>query len=173
MGGDQLVGALTDDRVERELGDEIRASESGHYGAMIGEVAPMEGARELIEELVRREHTVVLASSAKQEEVERYLDLLDARGLARAWTSSRDVEATKPAPDLIQCALRKAGADASDAVMVGDSTWDVLAAARAGVPTLGVMTGGFAREELAGVGAGGVFESVGELLRRLDETPLR
>jgi HAD superfamily hydrolase (TIGR01509 family) len=173
MGGDQLVRALTDADVDRELGDEIRASEAGYYAEMIDEVAPMEGARELIVELDRRGHPVVLASSAKPEEVEHYLDLLDARSLARAWTSAGDVTATKPEPELIQRALEKVDASADEAVMVGDSPWDAEAAARAGVPALAVMTGGFAREELVKAGAEAVFESVAQLHDELDTTRLR
>ena len=88
MGGDQLVAALTDEHIERELGDAIRSAEKDLYFELIDEVAPMEGARELIVELGRRGHIVVLASSAKQEEVDRYLDLLEARELADAWTTS-------------------------------------------------------------------------------------
>jgi HAD superfamily hydrolase (TIGR01509 family) len=173
MGGDQLVGALTDARTEREHGDQVRAAEAIYYEQLIGEVAPMEGSRELLEELNRRGHAVALASSAKPAEVEHYLDLLDARELARAWTTGGDVRATKPEPDLIHCALQKVGGAPREAVMVGDSPWDAKAAARAEVRTLGVMTGGFAREELLGAGAQAVFESVAELRERLDETPLR
>jgi HAD superfamily hydrolase (TIGR01509 family) len=133
----------------------------------------MEGARELIEQLKRRGHTVVLASSAKADEVDHYLDLLDARELADDWTTSADVESTKPAPDLVSAALERAGESADDGMMVGDTTWDVEAAARAGVQTLAVMTGGFAVAELEEAGAAAVFESVTELCQRLDETPLR
>jgi beta-phosphoglucomutase-like phosphatase (HAD superfamily) len=109
MGGDQLVGALTDERTERELGDAIRGSEKELYFELIGEVETMSGSRELIEDLKRRGHAVVLASSAKADEVDHYLDLLDARELADAWTTSADVEATKPAPDLVSAALERAG----------------------------------------------------------------
>jgi HAD superfamily hydrolase (TIGR01509 family) len=173
MGGDQLVGALTDDRTEQEKGDDIRAAEKTLYFQLIEEVQPMKGSRELIEQLKARGHTVVLASSAKEDEVEHYLDLLDARELADDWTTSGDVESTKPAPDLVSAALEKAGASADDAVMVGDTTWDVEAAARAGVPTLTVRTGGFGADELRESGAKAVFESVTELCEQLDETPLR
>lgn len=114
----------------------------------------------------------MLASSAKAEEVDHYLELLRARELADAWTTSEDVEATKPAPDLVKSALKKVGGSPSDAVMVGDTPWDVHAARGAGVDTLAVLTGGFAIEELTESGALGVFESVAELLERLDETAL-
>lgn len=173
MGGDQLVGALTDERTEREKGDDIRAAETTLYKQLIEEVQPMEGSRELIEQLRSRGHTVVLASSAKADEVEHYLDLLDARELADDWTTSADVESTKPAPDLVSAALERAGGSADDAVMVGDTTWDVEAAGRAGVPTLTVRTGGFGADELKAAGAKAVFESVVELCEQLDQTPLR
>jgi HAD superfamily hydrolase (TIGR01509 family) len=170
MGGDQLVGALAGDEVESERGDDIRTAEKALYLALIEEVEPMEGARELIVDLKEKGHTVVLASSAKEDEVEHYLDMLDARDLADSWTTSADVESTKPAPDLVQAAREKAGG--GEAVMVGDTPWDVEAAGRAGVETIAVVTGGFAEAELTEAGACAVFESVEELRRRLGETPL-
>jgi beta-phosphoglucomutase-like phosphatase (HAD superfamily) len=129
MGGDQLVAALCGDEVEEREGDDIRAAEKALFLALIDEVEPLAGARALIEDLKRVGRPVVLASSAKPDELERYLDLLDARGLADAWTSSGDVEATKPAPDIVESALERVGG--GPAVMVGDSTWDCKAAARA------------------------------------------
>jgi HAD superfamily hydrolase (TIGR01509 family) len=173
MGGDQLVGALSDEQTERELGDAIRDSEKELYFELIDEVASMHGSRELIEDLGQRGHVVVLASSAKADEVDHYLDLLDARELADAWTTSADVEATKPQPDLVNAALERVGGSAADAVMVGDTPWDVHAARGAGVDTITVLTGGFAIEELRESGAVAVFESVADLHTQLDETPLR
>ena len=173
MGGDQLVGALTDERTEREKGDDIRAAEKTLYFQLIDEVEPMAGSRKLIEQLKRRGHAVVLASSAKAEEVDHYLDLLDARKLADSWTTSADVESTKPAPDLVSAALERVDGSPEDAVMVGDTTWDVEAAGKAGVKTLAVRTGGFAVAELEEAGAAAVFESVSELCEQLDQTPLR
>jgi HAD superfamily hydrolase (TIGR01509 family) len=170
MGGDQLVEALAGEEAERELGDDIRAAEKALYLAMIEEVEPLPGARELVATLKERGHTVVLASSAKANELDHYLDLLDVRDLADAWTSSADVEATKPAPDLVVAALEKAGSDAG--VMVGDTPWDCKAAGAAGVPTIAVVTGGFSADELRDAGAVAVLESVEELLARLGETPL-
>jgi HAD superfamily hydrolase (TIGR01509 family) len=172
MGGDQLVGALTDERTEEEKGDDIRAAETTLYFQLIDEVRPMDGSRELIEQLKRRGHSVVLASSAKAAEVDHYLDLLDARELADAWTTSADVESTKPAPDLVSAALERVDGAAEEAVMVGDTTWDVEAAGRAGVKTITVRTGGFGVDELKEAGAAAVFESVIELCQRLDQTPL-
>jgi HAD superfamily hydrolase (TIGR01549 family) len=170
MGGDQLVTSLCGEEVEERQGEDIRAAEKAHYMALIDEVEPLEGARGLIEDLKRLGRPVVLASSAKPDEIEHYLDLLDARGLADAWTSAGDVEQTKPAPDLVEAALERAGG--GPAVMVGDSTWDCRAAANAGVETIAVLTGGFSQDELLEAGALAVFDSIEELRRRLGETPL-
>jgi HAD superfamily hydrolase (TIGR01509 family) len=170
MGGDHLVKALCGDDVDEEKGDDIRAAEKALYMALIVEVEPLQGARDLIADLKKRGHAVVLASSAKQKEVDHYLDLLDARELADAWTSSADVESTKPDPDLVQTALEKAGG--GEAVMVGDSTWDCEAAKRAGIETVAVLTGGFSEAELEDAGAVAVYQSIDELRRSIDQTPL-
>jgi HAD superfamily hydrolase (TIGR01509 family) len=172
MGGDQLVAAVAGEEVEERLGDEIREAQSELYGELIGEVQAMEGSRELIEDLRERDTVVVLASSAKEWEVERYIELLDAAEIVDAWTTSADVERTKPHPDLIKAALEKVDAD-GDAVLVGDTVWDVEAAKRAGVETLAVLTGGFSEQELRDAGARDVFSSVDELRRALSPHPAR
>jgi HAD superfamily hydrolase (TIGR01509 family) len=177
MGGDQLVGALAGEDADRDLGEEIRTAEKALYKAVIEEVEALPGARELVLDLKERGFAVVLASSAKEDELEHYLDLLDVREVADGWTTSADVEATKPEPDLVVAALDKAQdsrdpGDAREAVMVGDSTWDCRAAGRAGVDVIGVLTGGFSAEELRSAGALAVFGSPAELRSRLEETPL-
>ena len=171
VGGDQLVARVAGDQVEERLGDAIRESETRLYGELIGEVIPFEGARELIVELRERGHPPVLASSAKREETEHYVELLDAGELIEDYTTAADVERTKPEPDLVATAMRKVGE--LSAVMVGDSTWDVEAASSAGVKTIAVLTGGFSEAELREAGAVDVFESLVELRERLDATPLR
>ncbi len=171
MGGDQLVAALCGDDTEEEQGDDIRAAEKVLYLELIEEVELLAGARELIADLKDQGHSVVLASSAKPEEVEHYIDLLDARELADGWTSSADVEATKPEPDLVAAAMEKAG-DGADAVMVGDTPWDIEAARDAGVPTIAVMTGGFSEQELQDAGAERVFVTIEDLRKGLSDTPL-
>ena len=170
MGGDQLVAAVAGKRVEDRQGDSIRAAETALYADLIGEVQPFGDARRLLELLDRRGHRLVLASSGKRDEIDHYLDLLDARKLVEAWTTSADVERTKPDPDLVHAAVDKVGG--GEAVLVGDSTWDCEAAARAEVPTVAVLTGGFSEQELRQAGAVAVFESLTDLCERLDETPL-
>jgi HAD superfamily hydrolase (TIGR01549 family) len=161
MGGDQILDALIGEKEAAARGDAIREAEGKAYGELIGEVEPMAGARELLERLRAEEATVILASSAKQDEVDHYLDLLEARELVDGWTTSADVERTKPHPDLVHAALEKAGEGQS--VMVGDSVWDVKAAQAAEVPTLAVLTGGFSEAELREAGAVQVVESIDEL----------
>jgi HAD superfamily hydrolase (TIGR01509 family) len=169
MGGDQFVPALVGEDVDEEKGDDIRAARGEAYAQLIGEVEPLEGARDLIVDLKERGFTTLLASSSPQDELDRYLDLLDARELADGWTTDDDVEATKPEPDLVRAALEKAGAD--DAVMIGDTPWDVEAARKAGVETVTVITGGFSAQELEEAGAGAVYDSVEELRLHLDRPP--
>lgn len=171
MGGDQLVPTLSPEGIDADTESAIRESEKRLFAELIDEVVPFEGARELVEALKGRGHTVVLASSAHGDDVERYLDLMDVRELTDAWTTSADVEQTKPAPDLVAAALHKAGE--LSAVMVGDTNWDVEAAERAELKTIGVLTGGFSETELREAGAVDVFSSLVELRESLDATPLR
>jgi HAD superfamily hydrolase (TIGR01509 family) len=171
MGGDQLVRHLAGDGFEDEQGDAVRLEEHALYAQLIGEVQAFEGARGLIEDLKSRGGKVVVASSAKPEDTQHYLDLLDARSLVDGWTDSGSVDATKPAPDLIEAALELAGG--RPAVMVGDSTWDCAAAKAAKVPTIAVRTGGFGVDELREAGAVAVYESIGELREQLSETPFQ
>ncbi|MGH2976324.1 MAG: HAD family hydrolase [Solirubrobacterales bacterium] len=167
MGGDQIVAALVGEDAEHRDGDAIREDEGEAYGELIGEVQAMDGATELLRELREDGVKAILASSAKAEEVERYLDLLDARDLVEGWTTSADVERTKPHPDLVHAAIEKVGCE-GPVVMVGDSTWDVKAAEAAEIPTLAVLTGGFSEAELLEAGAAEVCESIGGLRRDRD-----
>ena len=169
MGGDQLVPSLAGEEWDAEHGEDVRAAEKALYMSLINEVEPLEYARGLIEGFKAEGRTVVLASSAKPDEVEHYIDLLDARALVDAWTTSGDVEKTKPEPDLVAAALEKAGG--GPAVMLGDSTWDCESAKRADVPIVGVLMGGFSEEELLDAGAVRVFRSLSDLRQELHDTP--
>jgi HAD superfamily hydrolase (TIGR01509 family) len=161
MGGDQLVPTVAGEDVAERLGDRIRELEEDRYRELIGEVRPFPGAEDILAGCRDAGVAVILASSAKGDELERYLEILDADQHADGWTSSRDVDATKPEPDLVEVALTKAGTRA--AVMVGDSVWDIVAARRAGIRTIGLLTGGFGEAELTDAGAVDVFASLEEL----------
>jgi HAD superfamily hydrolase (TIGR01549 family) len=152
MGGDQLVESLVGEEGEEKSGDELRDAHSEAYSELIGEVEAMKGASELIAELDDAGATVILASSAQQEELDRYVELLGAGERIAGATSSADAERTKPHPELVETALDKFGSG-GPALMVGDSTWDVKAAKAADVPTLALLTGGFSEAELREAGA--------------------
>ena len=155
---------------EHESGDALRAAHDVLYLASIQTVSVFDGARDLIVDLKQRGLQLVLASSAEAREAEHHLYLLDARDIADAWTTSDDVEQTKPSPDLVTAALNRL--DARDGVMIGDTPWDVKAAAKLDVPTTAVLTGGFSETELRDAGALAVLDSIQELRERIDETSL-
>jgi HAD superfamily hydrolase (TIGR01549 family) len=170
MGGDHLVAHVAGDDVEQQHGDAIRAAQTDQADTLIGEVCALSRARDLLEQVRQRGFRLVLATSGQPRHTERLLDLLDAAPLVDTRTSSEDVPASKPAPDVLHDALARAGG--ASAVLVGDSTWDGVAAQRAGVGFLAVRTGGFSRDELTDAGAQAVFDSLDELVDALDDTPL-
>jgi len=165
MGGDQLVASVTDDEVEAAHGPALRDAWAEEFDAFIDEVQPFDGAHALLAAAKDHGYRVVLASSGKAEHVDRFLDLIGGKELADAWTSSDDVEHSKPEPDLVSTALAKVGG--SSGVMIGDSTWDIVAAGKLDVPTIAVRTGGFSTDELTEAGALAVFESLPELEQAL------
>ena len=166
MGGDKYVAAVAGDDVEQRLGDDLRGRWEEIFEEMIPEIAPLPGARDLLVGLKEQGLAVVIASSSFQDHLDVFLDLLDAREVVDDWTMKDDVEQSKPEPDLVRAALDKAGT--GDAFMIGDTPWDVESARKAGIPTLCVLTGGFARAELEKAGAAAVFESVEEIAAGLD-----
>ena len=170
MGGDKLIAEVAGPSAENARGAEIRAAWEEEFELLIDEIQPLPGAHELLVETKRRGFQIVLASSGKAAHVERSLDLIDARGLADAWTTSEDASDSKPAPDLVDTALKKVSR--SSGVMIGDSTWDVIAAGRLDVKTIALLTGGSSRAELSEAGAIAVFDSPQDLLDHLDITPL-
>lgn len=166
MGGDQLVAEVAGDAFEARHGDGVRDAESEAYAQLIGEVAALEHATELIAALRERGAAVVLASSAAEDEIGRYVELLGVEGDVPT-TDSSDVEQTKPQPDLVVAALRAAPGD-GPALMLGDTPWDARAAASAGVPMVGVLTGGFSEPELRDAGAVEVYSHLEAVLGDLD-----
>ena len=170
MGGDQLVAALGGDEVEERIGDAARERWVEEADPLMDEVAVLPGARQLLADLRERGHRVVLASSGKPHHVDRYLDLLDARELAEDWTTSEDVESTKPAPDLLQVALEKLGEPLdAPSVLIGDSVFDVQAAKNAGMPAVVVRSGGFGDDELRDAGAVAVYDTPEDLRAALGD----
>jgi HAD superfamily hydrolase (TIGR01509 family) len=171
MGADMLVPALAGEDWAAEHGDAVAEAESVLFGELIADVRALPGARAFLEILKLRGHEVVLSSSAKQADLDVYLELLDARELVDAWTVSDDVEKTKPEPDIIKAGLAKLG-NPKRSVMIGDSVYDIQAAHAAGLPAIGLLTGGFGEQELLDAGAEHVYEDLLALIGSIDATPL-
>ncbi|KOX21598.1 HAD family hydrolase [Saccharothrix sp. NRRL B-16348] len=169
MGGDKLVAAVAGEHVEREHGDDLRKAWEVAFEPMLAEVRPLEGAHRLVSSALEQDFTVVLASSGKRHHVDHYLKLIDASGITS--TSSDDVGDSKPAPDLIEVALRRVD-NSGRAVVIGDSVWDCEAAARAGLPSVCLRTGGFGEAELRDAGASAVYEELDELRADLTDLPM-
>lgn len=134
---------------------------------MISEIQPLHGVPALLKVVKTLELKLVLASSGKAEHVNTFMDLFDGKSIADAWTSSDDAESSKPAPDLLEVALRKV--KGQKAVVVGDATWDAIAARNAGMPQLAILTGGFSTEELREAGALEVYHDLPELQQALEQ----
>lgn len=167
MGGDRLVAAVAGDEAEREVGDAVRDGWEQHYDKHLDDIVPFPGARELLAELDDRGFRVALASSGIPRHTEHAKEVLEAGGRVGTTTTSEDAGESKPHPELIEVALDRV--DATHAVLVGDSVWDVRSASNAGLPVIALLCGGFGRAELEEEGATVVLEDLQELRHRLDE----
>jgi HAD superfamily hydrolase (TIGR01549 family) len=167
MGGDQVIPHVAGQDVEERLGDRIREAERDAYAEYLPHIRAFPDAIAFLERYRALGAQVVLASSAKSSELDRYLELLDAERLDLRWTNSDDVSRTKPHPDLIHRALEQV--PGADALMIGDATWDVIAASRAGLSTLGLLTGGYGEDELRVAGALEVYPTLAELTATLPQ----
>jgi HAD superfamily hydrolase (TIGR01509 family) len=160
-GSDKMIPEFVED------GKAERVSElhSEYYAELQERGHPLPGAKELVASLAERGYEVWLATSAKPEELEHHMQELGAEGKIAWVVSSDEAEESKPAPDIFGLALKRAGVSPEDAVVVGDSVWDVEAAKDAGVRAAAVMTGGaFSRAELEEAGAYAVYDDCHELL---------
>ena len=164
------VGKGSDKLILEFLEDEQKAGRvsdlhSGYYAELQERGHPLPGAKELVASLVERGYEVWLATSAKPEELEHHMYELGAEDKISGIVSSDEAEESKPAPDIFTLALERAGASPEEAVVVGDSIWDIEAAKEAGIRVAAVMTGGaFSRAELEEAGAYAVYEDCQELL---------
>src|SRR3712207_1716542 len=160
-GSDKLIPEF----VEEGKAERVSELHSEYYGKLQEGGHPLPAAKELIASLVERGYEVWLATSAKPEELEHHMEELGAEGKISAVVSSDEAAESKPAPDIFGLALERAGAAPEDAVVVGDSLWDIEAAKEAGVRAAAVMTGGaFSRAELEEAGAYAVYEDCADLL---------
>jgi HAD superfamily hydrolase (TIGR01509 family) len=168
MGGDQLVPRLLghDSEVARQ-------ARQRYYRELTGEVHAFPGAADLMRYLHDRGVAVVLATSSPQDELDAAIRILDTGSAVDAYTTKDDVEESKPAPDLFRAALRAGAVDPHLALVVGDSVWDIDAASDAGLPCVGVETGGFSHQELLAAGAVEVHRDVQDLLHKIKAGPIK
>lgn len=172
-GADMLVPTLlpdADEATPKRLGE---AHGRIFKARFLDAVEPFAGARDLLARANASGRHVVLASSASKSEVDHYLDLLDARDLVAATTSADDVEHTKPAPDIFAKALGKVlplGPD--EAIVVGDTPYDIEAAAKCGIRTVALRSGGFGDAALRDAGAAAIYDDTAALLADFDNSLL-
>jgi HAD superfamily hydrolase (TIGR01509 family) len=167
MGTGQLLDRLLPADRDKDADTGLRLSQGALYATYWTRLRPLPGAAELLRACKARGLAVVLASSAGEGESGALRAALDAEDAIDDATFSGEVERSKPAPDLVQVALEKAAVPAGQAVFVGDTVWDVQASQKAGVPCIGLLSGGISRQELADAGAAQVYGGPGELLAAL------
>jgi HAD superfamily hydrolase (TIGR01509 family) len=163
MGSSELLG---------ELGivgdhDAFASSWRRHFDNLLPEVVAFQSAAALLEGIHALELTVVLATSSPEDLLGELRAKIGGDEFIDVVVAADDVEAAKPHPDIFETALEKAGLHRDDALVVGDSVWDVQAAQRAGLPCIGMETGGFSRLELEDAGAVEVFVEPLDLLEHL------
>jgi HAD superfamily hydrolase (TIGR01509 family) len=161
-GSDLLVPGFIEGEEAQEKANDLHGE---LYMEMQEHGVPLPGAKELISSLVERGYDVWFVTSAKDEELELHKERLEPEGKIAGIVNSSQVENSKPAPDIFEETLRRAGAKPEDTVSVGDAVWDVEAAQKAGIRTIGVLTGGaYSAEELKEAGAEEVYEHCAALL---------
>lgn len=166
------VGKGAEDLVADLLGREHQGvvdAHRHHFSRLHGEIRAFPGAAELLRAVAGRGMKVVLATSAEEEDDAVNQKAVDADDAIDARITPDRVDATKPAPDLFRAAVEAAGVAAGAAVVVGDSVWDVEAAARCGMACIGVTCGGLSAAELRDAGARQVFDGPEDLARHLDD----
>jgi HAD superfamily hydrolase (TIGR01509 family) len=169
MGSGRMLDSLLPGDRDTDADEAIKTSHSALYSVYWSRLRPLPGARRLLRACHDQGLRVVLASSADPDELEVLRAALDADQAIDAATSAGDVEASKPAPDLVQVALDHAEAGPEESVFIGDAVWDVRAAQKAGVPCIGLLSGGSSRDELTEAGAAAVFDGPADLLEEFPD----
>ena len=172
MGSDKLLDRLLGAERDRDADGRLRDAHDALYGEYWERLAPLPGARELLRACAERGLRVVLATSAAEHEVTALRAALDADDVIDSVTSSADAQESKPAPDILVAALEQSGLAAERVVFVGDSVWDVAAAGKLDIPCIGLTCGGTGRAELAGAGAGAVYDDPAALLDALSDSAI-
>ena len=169
MGGDKLMPEVSGIEESSELGAKIASRRADIFSTRyLASLQPFPKVRELLERLTADGFALVVASSAKKEELGPLLDVVGARDLIEEATSSGDAESSKPDPDIVEAAVKQAGCPKDRAIMIGDTPYDVAAARRAGIEIVGLECGGWTREALAGALA--TYRDAADLLAQYDRS---
>jgi HAD superfamily hydrolase (TIGR01509 family) len=173
-GGDQLMPVfLSPGEIDR-FGEELEKYRAELFKReYLQRVRAFPGTRALCERIREDGKWIAIASSAKKDELERYERIAGIEDLVDVETSSDDVDKSKPHPDVFEVALERLGVEPGEAIAVGDTPYDVEAAARAGLATIALLCGGFPEADLRNVGCIAVYRDPADLLERYDESPLR
>lgn len=171
MGGDNLIPSLLGIEKDTELGARISERRGQLYQEeYFPRLRPFPGVRPLLERMRASGLRLVVATSSPTKELEPAIDLADIRDLLEERTSADDAGSSKPDPDIIQAALDRLGVRPEEAVMLGDTPYDIAAAGQAGLGVIAFRCGGFSDEDLAGALA--IFDGPADLLERWEESPL-
>ena len=169
MGGDKLVPELTRLPGDSKDAEAIRnAAKEQFMSRFLPQVRPFRGTRELLERLRQDGFRLAVASSAGKEQLEALLERAGIQDLIEVSTNADDAEHSKPDPDIVQATLRKLGVRAAQAIMLGDTPYDVAAALRSGLPIVGLRSGGWSAEELRG--AVEVYAGSADLLQHYQDS---
>lgn len=175
MSGGLFVNALlreTGHRVSEDEAARLQRIHAEAYSRYVSEVRPLPGARDLLDYLTCASVPWAIATSGRMESARLTLELLGVSTEVTVVTRDQ-VQHAKPDPDLFLAAAERLGADISNSVVVGDSVWDLLAARRARALGVGLLSGGYGREELERAGAYRVYNDPADLLLHLDEVGVR
>jgi HAD superfamily hydrolase (TIGR01509 family) len=172
MGADKILAHLLGPDRDRDKDAEITVAHDVLYAAWWERLRPLPGAAELLHAVAERGLAVVLASSAREAELKVLRRVVRADDVIAAATSSSDASQSKPAPDILQAALDQSDVDPERAVFVGDSVWDVEAAARLNIPCIGLTCGGTSADELTKAGAVATYDDPADLLAHLNRSAI-
>lgn len=168
MGGQKIVEHLLGPGRDASQDAGIMDTHAAVFSTLWAQLRRFDGARELLERCKDAGLTVVLASSAREQDLAVLRSVIDAEAWVDAATSSADAKESKPAPDILEAALKAVGLAAEEVLFVGDAVWDVQAASALGIPTIGLACGGYSAAELEESGAVEVFASPRDLVEGFD-----
>ncbi|MFL6529943.1 MAG: HAD family hydrolase [Chthoniobacterales bacterium] len=172
-GGDNYIPSLLNAAEVQSFGDELNKFRGDIFKEKyMDRVQPFPKVRELFERIRNDGKRIVLASSGNEDEIQHYIKLLNVRDVADVYTTKTDVKHSKPNPDIFARALTLVDVSADDAVVVGDTPYDVQAAKKIDVRTIGVLCGGFPEDQLRASGAIAIFHDPADLLENYTRSPL-